>query len=249
MEDSKTMTKPDEVLPPIEAIQRARNSLLNNLPDNGLGADHIETHLKAEIVPGFNRPSESPHFYGFVTGGATSAARTADHIAVEADQNVQVHLPKETVATDVEDRALHMVCDLLDLESEDWPHRTFTTGATASNVLGLACGREHIIQKSASHASSQQSISVAEIGIHKAMMWAGITDVQILTTVPHSSLRKAASIVGLGRTAVIDVGRTDLPHRFDIAFLEDNLREAKAASIVAVSCAEVNTGFFATVWR
>ncbi|KAK3671415.1 hypothetical protein LTR78_008693 [Recurvomyces mirabilis] len=246
MEGSKTLTGPDEVLPSLEAIQRARSSLLETLPDDGLGADHVEAHLKREIVPGLNRPSQSSHYYGFVIGGATTAARTADHIAVEVDQNVHVHLPKETVATDVEDRATHMVCELLNLTPEHWPHRIFSTGATASNVLGLACGREHVIQKSASHASSQQSISVAEMGTHKAMMWAGISDVQILTTVPHSSLRKAASIVGLGRAAVIDVGRIDLPHRFDMAFLEDHLREEKTACIVAVSCAEVNTGLFAT---
>ncbi|KAK4553426.1 hypothetical protein LTR86_009483 [Recurvomyces mirabilis] len=246
MEGSKTLSRAEEVLPSLEAIRKARRSLLQTLPNDGLGADHVEAHLKQDIVPGLNRPSESSHYYGFVIGGATTAARTADHIAVEADQNVHVHLPKETVATDVEDRATHMVCELLNLIPEDWPHRIFSTGATASNVLGLACGREHVIQKSASHASSQQSVSVAEMGIHKAMMWAGISDVQILTTVPHSSLRKAASIVGLGRAAVIDVGRIDLPHRFDMAFLEDHLRDAKTASIVAVSCAEVNTGLFAT---
>ncbi|KAK5108645.1 hypothetical protein LTR62_008136 [Meristemomyces frigidus] len=235
------------VLPSVDAIQVARSSLLKTLPGEGLGAEHIEAHLRNDIVPGLNRPSESSHYYGFVIGGVAPAARTADYLVTETDQNVGVHLPKETIATEVEDRALHMVCELLDLHPRDWPHRTFTTGATASNVLGLAVGREHIIQKVAAHSSSVgRAISVADIGLHKAMKWAGISDVHILTTVAHSSLRKAASIVGLGRSAVIDVGRPDQPHRFDLSYLRDLLSTADTASIVVVSCAEINTGFFAT---
>ena len=162
-------------------------------------------------------------------------------VASSRSHTLQPHLPNDTVATNVEDCALSMVCELLDLVPEEWTHRTFTTGATASNVLGLACGREYVISK-----AKAKSISVAEHGIHEAMRLAGVEKIQILTTVPHSSLRKAASIVGLGRACVVDVGSDQSPHKFDFKALSSALSAPNAASIVAVSCAEVNTGLFAT---
>ena len=44
---------------------------------------------------------------------------------------------RETISTVVEATALEMVLNLLKLPSEAFPLRTMTTGATASNVLGL----------------------------------------------------------------------------------------------------------------
>ncbi|KAK0869508.1 hypothetical protein LTR87_013719 [Friedmanniomyces endolithicus] len=223
------------VLPSTEAIYAARSKLLPKLPETGLGADHIKAHLQNDIVPGLNRSSQSPKYYGFVTGGVTPAAAFADKIVTETDQNVQVHLPQETISTDVEDRALHM------LSPNEWSHKTFTTGATASNVLGLACGRDYVLQ-----TAGAGPLSVAEYGLLEASRLAGILEMQVLTTVPHSSLRKAASIVGLGRASVVDVGLSEQPHRFDIPRLQAHLEEWGIGSIVVVSCAEVNTGLFAT---
>ena len=59
-----------------------------------------------------------------------------------------MHLPRESVATIVEDAALSMLLQLFDLSEGEGEGkggvlgRTFTTGATGSNILGLACGRE-----------------------------------------------------------------------------------------------------------
>ena len=233
-----------EVLPSEAELQHARSQLIECLPSRGLGLDVVRQHLENDLVPALNKPSKSSTYYGFVTGGATPAAAAADHIAIENDQNVCVHLPKETIATEVEDRALSMICEFLRLTPEDWPHRTFTTGATASNVVGLACGREFVLREAA--IFNGEEISVADLGVHAAMRKAGIESIQILTTAPHSSLRKAASIVGLGRACVKDVGLSESPHRFDLKALRAELTKPKVASIVAISCAEVNTGFFAT---
>ncbi|KAF2084559.1 PLP-dependent transferase [Saccharata proteae CBS 121410] len=235
--------EPQAVLPSHEQLTSSRNSLVTSLPDQGQGFEATARHLLDDIVPGLNANSKSPNYYGFVTGGATPAAAFADNIVTAWDQNVQVHLPNETVATDVEDCAFGLLCQLLKFTPEDWPHRTFTTGATASNVIGLACAREHVIAK-----MSGKSISVGEVGLMRAMRDAGVDDVQILTTVPHSSLSKAASIVGLGRASVKLLGRAkdDVPHLFDFEELERQLNTERIASIVAVSCSEVNTGRFAT---
>lgn len=233
-----------QVLPSADAVATSRSRLLESLPEDGIGAADVEEHIRHDIVPALTRSSQSPNYYGFVIGGATPAAASADHMVTETDQNVCVHLPKETIATDVEDRALSMVCELLQLPPDEWLHRTFTTGATASNVLGLACSRDFVVDKAA--RSSRQNANVAEHGILQATKAAGLEGIQVLTTVPHSSLRKAASIVGLGRGSVVEVGLPSAHHCIDMQTLETRLSTSAIASIVVISCAEVNTGFFAT---
>lgn len=236
---------PTNVLPSLDALGRARESLQEHLPSEGAGLEETLRHLREELAPGFNASSRSPHYYGFVTGGVTPVAALADNLVTAYDQNVQVHLPNETIATEVEDCALSLLCELLDFDPTQWPHRIFTTGATASNILGLACGREYIIREASAHRTDAE-ISVGEFGIVEAMRRAGIDKMQILTTVPHSSLSKAASILGLGRTCVINIGRPDAPHKFDMVQLRKLLEQPGAASIVAISASEVNTGLFAT---
>lgn len=234
----------DDVLPSQEALKRARSTLLTSLQSKGIGFEQTQHHLENDIVPALNGNSKSSRYYGFVTGGSLPIATFADKLAVEEDQNVQVHLPNETVATNVEDAALRLLCELLDFNTEDWPHRTFTTGATASNIIGLACGREYVVAEAARRRGNEASIS--RDGLLAAIQKAGLKNIQILTTTPHSSLRKAASILGLGHSSVVDVSDPTATHRFSHDALEKALETPHTASIIAISAAEVNTGFFAT---
>ncbi|KAF2685869.1 pyridoxal-dependent decarboxylase [Lentithecium fluviatile CBS 122367] len=236
---------PEDVLPSEQSLSHARQKLHQHLPASGLGLEETIRHLQEDLVPGFNGNSRSPNYYGFVTGGSTTAAALADNLVTAYDQNVQVHLPNETVATNVEDAALSLLAELLKLDPVQWPHRIFTTGATASNIVGLAVGREYILAEASAHRSDATN-SVGEMGIVEAMHRSGIDKIQILTTVPHSSLYKAAGILGLGRNSVKSVGRADAPHKFDIPQLRKLLEPPGAASIVAISASEVNTGLFAT---
>ena len=240
-----TSPPPTSVLPAQEALSHARASLKQALSEIGAGLEDTIRHLTEDLGPALNASSRSANYYGFVTGGSTPAASLADNLVTHFDQNVQVHLPNETLATEVEDRALTLLCSLLDLSPMQWPHRTFTTGATASNILGLACGREYIIAEASAHRTDAE-VSVGEHGVVEAMRLAGIDKIQILTTVPHSSLSKAASVLGLGRSCVSLIGRSDAPHKFDMDLLQKHLALPGAASIVAVSASEVNTGLFAT---
>lgn len=236
--------KQEYVLPSQEILENARSSLLTSIPAQGIGFEQAQQHLQRDIVPGLNGNSKSPRYFGFVTGGATPTATFADKLAVEEDQNVQVHLPNETVATNVEDAALKMLCGLLGFDPSHWPHRTFTTGATASNVVGLACGREHVVAEAAKRDGA--SASIARDGLLEATRAANVHKIQILTTVPHSSLRKAASILGLGHASVIDVSSPSAPQNFSHGALKSALETPNTASIIAISAAEVNTGLFAT---
>jgi hypothetical protein len=100
-------------------------------------------HILGAIVPGLNGQALSSRYFGFVTGGVLPVAEAADNIVSALDQNVQVHLPGHSVSTAVEDAALAMLVAFLELgDPAEWPGRTFTTGATASNIMGLACGRD-----------------------------------------------------------------------------------------------------------
>ncbi|OCL04306.1 PLP-dependent transferase [Glonium stellatum] len=237
--------EPNFVLPSASCLIQARECLIQTLPEIGLGVPKVTKHLMEEIAPGFNASSRSSNYYGFVTGGSTEAATLADNLVTAYDQNVQVHLPKETIATEVEDRALSLLCELLKLDPAQWQHRTFTTGATASNIIGLACGREYVIAEAAATRNSF-NVSVGQVGLFEAMHQAGLDEIQILTTVPHSSISKAASLVGLGRASVKIVGMEGSPHKFDMSLLEKNLQVPGTASIIAISCGEVNSGQFAT---
>ncbi|KAL4887181.1 pyridoxal phosphate-dependent transferase [Aspergillus karnatakaensis] len=233
------------VLPDASSLARARASLPRSLDSKGIGYDSIRRHILEDIVPAFNYSSISPSYFGFVTGGVTPAALFADGIVSAYDQNVQVHLPDHSIATDVEFTALGLLVDLLKLDRE-WQNGTFTTGATGSNILGLACGREYVVRTALARKGVTSTRSVGESGLFESMLAAGLTGIQVLSTMPHSSLVKAGGILGIGRANFIDVSRDSDPLRIDLNLLESKLSNSEKASIVAVSSGEVNTGRFAT---
>ncbi|KAI1157530.1 pyridoxal phosphate-dependent transferase [Nemania serpens] len=234
-------------LPGADKLSRARASLPDAASEtylSGLGPAATLDHLMDDIVPGLNGENRSGRYWGFVTGSTLPIAEVADNIVSAYDQNVQVHLPDQTIATEVEDAALKMLLRLLRLGApEQWEGRTFTTGATGSNILGLACGREAVIASRLAEGSE----SVGEIGLLRACARAGVEEIQVLTSMGHSSLSKAASVVGLGRASVKLLPLSDAePWRLDIDAVERELRRENVASIIAISAGEVNTGRFAT---
>lgn len=230
-------------LPSPSTLRSAAGSLPKTLSDNGQSLEELRKHVVEDVVPGLNGSSLSRTYYGFVTGGITPAARLAESVVSLYDQNVSVHLPEESVATIVEDRALSMVLELLDFEPKDWPARTFTTGATSSNLLGLACAREYVI----SERLTRNGLDIIPgEGLVPSCLRAGIQTFQVLTTMPHSSLGKAANIIGLGSESLIDVSQQGSILTFDMPELERRLAAPDTASIIVISCGEVNAGLFAT---
>ena len=160
-----------------------------------------------------------------------------------------MHLPDQAITTVVEDRALRLVLDLLRLDHTVWKGRTFTTGATASNVLGILCGREYVLAKALEQQTGNpgnDDVTVAHHGLFAAYSAAHIDKIQVLTTLPHSSLSKACSIAGLGRSSIVQVRLQEADIKFDFKKLEAHLERRNTASIVVVSCGDVNTGLFAT---
>ncbi|CRK15630.1 hypothetical protein BN1708_002819 [Verticillium longisporum] len=241
-------------LPHPSALARAAASLpkASDALSKPLGVSATTAHLLDDIVPALSGQALSPRYYGFVTGSVHPAAQAAEAVVAALDQNVQVHLPDQTIATDVEASALDLLADLLGLSHPQtgarrgiFTGRTFTTGATGSNILGLACAREHVLARRVPPGSP----SVGELGILGACVAAGVTDIQVLTTMGHSSLSKAASVVGLGRASVKQMAKSpERPWLLDVDAVERELvaRDGTGvATIIAVSAGEVNTGLFA----
>lgn len=233
-------------LPAPAAIRAAERSLPDPSSAGYLGgapSSVVAAHIARDIVPALTGQNASARYFGFITGGTLPLAAWADNVVSALDQNVQVHLPTQTVATAVEHAALEMLARALRLDAAEhgWPGRTFTTGATASNVLGLACGREHVLNR-----RLPDGVTVGDVGLLAAAAKTGVTEIQVLTSMGHSSLSKAASVVGLGRLSVKELRLSeDEPWRFDIDAAETAMQRPGVATILGISAGEVNTGRYA----
>jgi glutamate/tyrosine decarboxylase-like PLP-dependent enzyme len=238
-------------LPSPEALRAAEAALPDASSASYLAqtaAEEVVRHITADLVPALNGQGRSSRYFGFVTGGVLPVAEWADNVVSHFDQNVQVHLPAQTVATAVEDAALGMLAALLGLgldgAQQRFRGRIFTTGATSSNILGLASGREAVLARKLGGGGGGDSIG--ELGILGACAKAGVDEIQVLTSAGHSSLSKAAAVVGLGRASVKELRKSDAePWRLDLDAVEEHLKKPRTASIIAVSAGEVNTGRYA----
>ena len=53
------------------------------------------------------------------------------------DESLQLNFPDSTIGLALEDKTCDLVLDLLGIPSNTFKGRTITTGATASNIVGL----------------------------------------------------------------------------------------------------------------
>ncbi|KAJ3065226.1 hypothetical protein HDU98_011396 [Podochytrium sp. JEL0797] len=237
------------IRPSAETISNAIHSLPRTLPTHGLGDAAVFSLVANTIAPATIRSSNSTYF-GFVTGGSTPAALMADMMTSVLDQNVQVHLPKDSIATTVEVLALNMAAELMRIDPAAFTGKTVTTGATASNILGLACGREAVVKRVMekqdridwAQIERGEGFSLADEGIFHSCR------VVILHTHGHASLAKAASLLGIGRNNCINLGTSgSTACDFDLESLERSLQDYKRQNtgvVLVPSYGEVNTGLF-----
>ncbi|GMK55080.1 hypothetical protein CspeluHIS016_0201360 [Cutaneotrichosporon spelunceum] len=232
------------VTPTLEAVHAAVAALPPALPQTGLGTGQTLDYLLSSVLPGCLTAQNGPRYFGFVTGGVTPAAQLADILGSGYDENVQVTLEDTSAATAVEARALEMVLDLLEIPRDTYAGRTVTTGATASNILGLACAREALYAASPHTApgysyaasgppSNMPSPPIVVLGIH-----------------PHWSIKKAAALVGLGNGPTVFHSLPADPEDeldIDLPALRGRLVAERAVGrgvILTYGLGEVNTGGF-----
>ncbi|KAF9885960.1 hypothetical protein FE257_012135 [Aspergillus nanangensis] len=228
------------ILPTPDTLSRAVQSLPSHLPPHGQGLSQTTEHLLHDIAPAVSSSSLSSRYFGFVTGGTTPAARLADYLVTTLDECLAVRIPADTIATDVENRALTMLAELLHLNQTNpdgsavWTG-FFTPGSSTSNLYGIACGREHVLRVREAPLSGS-------VGIRAACEAAGLPEIQILCSMGHPSIMKAASLTGLGRSAVKQMGLPSRPWHLDVRRVQHEIQRTDCASIVSVSLGEVNTG-------
>ncbi|SFF03414.1 Glutamate or tyrosine decarboxylase [Chitinophaga sp. CF118] len=204
-------------------VRREQSSYAGfNLPEHGLGADNaftkfrerFETHLAGNA---------GARYWGFVTGGTTTAALAGDWLTSVLDMNAA---DKDGPAYQVEIDALTMLRQLLGLP--DTFFGCFTSGATMSNFSGLAIARQWL--------GVQLGVDVAQEGM------GALSSAKILSCVPHSSTVKSMAMLGFGRNALVQLPALPDRESVDIEALKNYLEEHKGEPVIFVASAgTVNT--------
>jgi len=171
--------------------------------------------------------SVGPRYFGFVTGGTTIAALAGDWLTSTFDQNAADLTSR--AAAHIEASAVAMLRELLRLP--DTFSGRFVTGATTSNMVGLAIARQWW--------GRQLGVDVSERGAH------GLPALTVLSGSPHSCIYKALSILGVGRAALRRVATERGRESVDVAALRDALAARGGQPCVVVANAGVvNTADF-----
>ena len=192
----------------------------------GVGARAALLEFQERFAAGLTG-SAGPRYWGFVTGGSTPAALIGDWLAATYDQNAIGKTEPATVG--VEREAIAMLRSLFGLS--DAHSGLFVSGATQSNLVGLAIARQW--------AGAQHGVDVATRGV------GALPPTPVLSAIAHSSVYKALSILGLGRDALRPVPALPGRECIDVAALEQRLAALDGQpAIVVANAGTVNTGDF-----
>ncbi|NQZ33127.1 MAG: aspartate aminotransferase family protein [Oceanospirillaceae bacterium] len=178
--------------------------------------------FKQRIAPHLSATA-GPRYFGFVTGGCTPAALLADWIVAGTDQNVAQG--GDSISSEVESQALAWLRELFHLPNSF--EGTLTTGATASNILGLLCARQF--------GGAQQGIDIARDGFSNA-------DISVFSATPHASSQKAMAIAGLGRNQIQAVGCLADSEAMDVASLAKLLAANTSPGKIVIASTGTVTG-------
>ncbi|MFE9422588.1 pyridoxal phosphate-dependent decarboxylase family protein [Kitasatospora sp. NPDC006697] len=170
--------------------------------------------------------SAGPRYFGFVTGGATPAALAGDWLTAAADQNSNSAL--DPAGQQLERETADRLRGLFGLGPAH--SGTFVSGATMSNTVGLAIAREWL--------GERRGVDVAQEGA------AALGRVRVLSGTAHSSVSKALSVLGLGRSALVPVATLPGREAVDPAALERELVRAAGPCVVVANAGTVNTADF-----
>ncbi|WP_328617576.1 pyridoxal-dependent decarboxylase [Amycolatopsis sp. NBC_00355] len=203
-------------VPPGEVVARAP------LPVAGVGGRGALEEFSQRWESGF-AASAGPRYLGFVTGGATPASLAGDWLTAAYDQNPASGM--DSSAQDLERETVGWLAELFGLGAEF--SGAFVTGATMSTVTGLAIAREWLGERA--------GVSVTDDGA------AALGPVTVLSGSPHSSISKALSFLGMGRSALKKVPVLPGREAVDVAKLDEMLDALDGPAIVVANAGTVNT--------
>lgn len=186
------------------------------LPETGHGFRAALSDFQSRWAPGFSG-SAGPRYLGFVTGGATPAALAGDWLTSTFDQNPTCAL--DSCAPDLERETLSWLRELFGLS--DTHEGAFVTGATMSNMVGLAIAREWV--------GEQRGIQISEHGL------AALGPVRVFSGAAHSSIYKSLSMLGIGRSAMTALPLLPGREALDVQALEAALRASEGEAVIVVA--------------
>jgi glutamate/tyrosine decarboxylase-like PLP-dependent enzyme len=193
------------------------------LPERGDGLRAALDEFARRWEPGFSG-SAGARYLGFVTGGATPASLAGDWLIGTFDQNPTAGI--DSSAPDLERETVSWLRSLFGLSNAH--AGAFVSGATMSNFVGLAIAREWLGDRS--------GISIAQAGM------TALGPVEVLSGMPHSSIYKALSMLGIGRVAVRRIACRPAREAVDVTALEQALITRQGEPVIVVANAgTVNT--------
>ncbi|QOY86218.1 pyridoxal phosphate-dependent decarboxylase family protein [Paludibaculum fermentans] len=161
-------------------------------------------------------------YFGFVTGGVLPAALGADWLAAVWGQNAAMDV-MSPIAARLEEIALRWIGEALHLPATGG---ALVTGATMANFTGLAAARETLLARQGWNVSSQGLFGAPPIPV-------------VVGGEVHASMRKALSLLGLGKDRVIQV-----PVDGQGRMRPDAFPTLNQPAIVCLQAGNVNTGAF-----
>jgi glutamate/tyrosine decarboxylase-like PLP-dependent enzyme len=168
------------------AADRLRQALGDgSLPDGGEDPRSVIDALLAGADRGLVA-SAGPRYYGFVVGGSLPAALAADWLTSAWDQNAFSYV-SSPAASVVEEIAGRWVREVLGLPAD--AGCGFTTGATTSNMVGLAAARHAVLARAGWDVEARGLIGAPAIRI-------------LAGDEVHASALQALRFVGLGSDTV-----------------------------------------------
>ncbi|GGQ81841.1 pyridoxal phosphate-dependent decarboxylase family protein [Couchioplanes azureus] len=193
------------------------------LPADGAGLAGALATFTDRWAPGFSG-SAGPRYLGFVTGGATPAGLAGDWLTGVFDQNAGPGIGSS--AGDLERETLGWLRELFGLPPGYGG--TFVSGATMSNMVGLAIGREWLGERLGVDVSQQGAAALGETAVFSGA--------------PHSSIYKALSMLGLGRGALRQLPLLPDREAVDVPALRAALADrAGRPAIVVANAGTVDT--------
>lgn len=202
-----------------------RTALDEPLPETGITPEAAIAEWFERAAPGIVG-SAGPRFFGWVLGGVTPAALGGDWLASALDQNAGMW-GASPAAAQTEQVVLRWLKELFGLPAA-WAGAV-TSGATMSNLVGLAAARQW--------AGEQLGFNAAEDGLAGHPVIPVISSSEI-----HASARKALGTLGLGRSSVRTL--PSVHGRLDLEALDAELAATTGPVIMVGNAGEVNTGQF-----
>jgi glutamate/tyrosine decarboxylase-like PLP-dependent enzyme len=209
------------VAPYAEAIARLE-SLAGPLPEQPCDASSVLALLDETGSPA-TVASTGGRYFGYVTGGVLPVALTANWLAGAWDQNAGMSC-MSPVAARLEVGALEWLRELLGLPVTS--AAGLVTGATMANFTGLAAARHALLARAGWDVEEDGLFGAPSLSV-------------VISAEAHVSLRKALSLLGLGRRRV-----TEVPTDHQGRMRADALPRLDQRTLVCIQAGNVNTGAF-----